>query len=95
MATIRERDEELEERREATEDRNNWWPLLLIPIAFFLGWGANQAANSATNERAYNNTTQYGVGGGPGTPCANPNSGSSTTDYGINNGGTTGGSSYR
>lgn len=49
-------------------DNSNWWPLLLIPLAFFIGWGVNEARDTANNQ-AYQNTAQSGVGGAPGFPC--------------------------
>lgn len=52
-------------------DKGNWWPLLLIPLALFVGWGARDVVSN-DNERAYNYETQTGVGGGPYTPCVTP-----------------------
>lgn len=49
--------------------KTNWWPLLLLPIAFFIGWGANDAASNNDRSQATENQ-QYGIGGGPGN---NPN----------------------
>lgn len=57
---------------EAARERNktNWWPLLLVPLALFIGW-AGRDALGYDNDRAYNQTST-GVGGGPYTPCVSP-----------------------
>lgn len=65
------------ERHHNREEKTNWWPLLLIPIAFFIGWGANAATDNANDRASTGNSMQYGVGGGPGTQC--PSSPSTTT----------------
>lgn len=46
----------------------NWLPLLLIPLFFVAGWGANEGIDNR-QDRASSNPIQYGVGGGPGQPC--------------------------
>ena len=58
---------------DAARERNktNWWPLLLVPLALFVGWGARDVVGH-DNDRAYNNQSQTGVGGGPYTPCVSP-----------------------
>jgi hypothetical protein len=62
-----------EGHREASKERNeggfNWLPLLLLPLAFFVGWGANEAMGN-NNDQTYQ--SQPGVGGGPNTPCVTP-----------------------
>lgn len=49
------------------EEKFNWWPLFVLPIAFFAGWGANEAMSQ--DDRAYTNGAQYGVGGAPDEIC--------------------------
>jgi hypothetical protein len=49
-------------------DKTNWWPLLLVPLALFIGWGARDMTDTDHN----NNQTQTGVGGGAYTPCVSP-----------------------
>ena len=58
---------------EAARERDNkvnWLPLLLIPLAFVLGvWGGNAMDNNNRQDG-----TQVGVGGGPVVPCISPTS---------------------
>jgi len=49
--------------------KTNWWPLLLIPVAFLIGWGANSAV-ARNNNQAYSGNT--GIGGGPGVCITAP-----------------------
>lgn len=51
-------------------DKFNWWPLLAIPVAFVIGWGAAQTTNP--DNQMTRNGTEVGVGGGPGTECVTP-----------------------
>ncbi len=52
----------------------NWWPLLVLPLAFFIGWGTNEALTT-DRDMSTRNGTQVGVGGGPITPCITPDAG--------------------
>jgi hypothetical protein len=70
-----------EGRAEAQErdkkSKFNWLPLLILPVAFFLGWGANEALSSADEaNRVSENRPEVGVGGGPeNTTCPSPEAG--------------------
>jgi hypothetical protein len=56
--------EDYGEGRVETRERTNtnWWPLLLVPLAFFLGMGVDRNDN---NRRVQNQQVEYGVGGAP------------------------------
>ena len=59
-----------------TSEKNNfsWWPLLILPVMFAAGYGLRGAQDGA-------DTTQYGVGGGPGSvPCTSTLPDSATLD---------------
>lgn len=67
-----------EGHREAAKERDkktNWWPLLLLPVAFAVGWLGHDATNDNNREVASENRMQPGVGGGPDTPSVSPESG--------------------
>lgn len=57
--------------KERTKTKTNWWPLLFIPVAFVLGWGASDASDNA-DDQAYNSQAERGVGGGPDSPSISP-----------------------
>lgn len=62
-----------ETRDENKEDQgtSKWWPLLLLPIAFFIGWAGNAMVNDTTTTNP-----QVGIGGGPQlTPCPTSDTG--------------------
>ena len=63
-----------EGHREAAEERNdtNWWPLLFIPVAFLVGWWANDTVDNASQNQARNNQAETGVGGGPDSTTISP-----------------------
>lgn len=76
MAVRENRDDEYrnnDHRNRKEHKDTNWWPLLLIPLALFIGWAGRDALGRANQ----NNSAQYGVGGGPGTstPCVSPSTG--------------------
>lgn len=53
----------------------NWLPLLLIPVAFVMGWGANDATAGDDRNQISETRPQVGVGGGPDSSmCPSPNS---------------------
>jgi hypothetical protein len=55
-----------EASRERDNKSTNWLPLLLLPVAFGLGWAIHDAATTDTREVAQEESTiQPGVGGGP------------------------------
>lgn len=54
-----------EASRERDDKKTNWLPLLLLPVAFFLGWAGHDAASNDTSEIASESQMQPGVGGGP------------------------------
>lgn len=55
-----------------TESGFRWLWLLLIPLFVFVGWAARDYTSPA-NRNKLGTTLQYGVGGGPETPCVSPN----------------------
>lgn len=75
--TTREYDMDPEYSEERDEGKVNWLPLLLLPVAFGIGWVANEVGNTtetANQQMAYQNETGFtpGVGGGPDAPCVTP-----------------------
>jgi hypothetical protein len=48
------------------EKKTNWWPLLLLPVAFALGWGVGDRLDNNNQQTAETSRTEYGIGGGPG-----------------------------
>lgn len=50
-----------EEGEERLNKKDHWWPLLLLPIAFLIGWGGNQAFEERKEQIS---GTEYGVGAG-------------------------------
>lgn len=60
-------------RERDKDNKFNWLPLLLLPVAFAIGWGANEAMGNEDTRGQTAQTQQYGIGGGPGSsPCATP-----------------------
>lgn len=61
-----------EEHHQAAMERDkfNWWPLLFIPLAFFVGMGVDRIATD--DARTGDVGIQRGIGGGPGTECPTP-----------------------
>lgn len=59
---------------EAARERNktNWWPLLAIPLAFFVGMASTSAFDRNNNDQAQNYQSESGVGGAGYTPCVSP-----------------------
>lgn len=55
------------------KNKTSWWPLLLLPIAFLVGWGGNSALEERSKVLSQD-TTQYGVGAGAPIiiPCDTP-----------------------
>ncbi len=51
-------------------DRFNWWPLLLVPLAFLIGIFSSSLTNIGQGQEQPQ--ILRGVGGGPGTTCITP-----------------------
>ena len=74
------RDEPESPKKDTSKRGFNWWPLLLLPIAFLIGWGGSSALEER-NQRLADDTTQYGVGAGAPIiiPCDTPSPSPETT----------------
>lgn len=73
-----------EASHERDKKHTNWLPLLLLPIAFILGWAGHDATTKDTHEVAQQQSTiQPGVGGGPATTITPTGSSSNTTNDGA------------
>lgn len=62
----------VEENENRNEKRVHYWPLLLLPIAFLVGWGGNQALEERNRQIT---GPEYGVGAGAPIiiPCESSN----------------------
>jgi hypothetical protein len=64
-----------EGHREAAKERDkdtNWWPLLLLPVAFLFGWLGHDAATPDRSDVSSESRFQPGVGAGPDVPSGSP-----------------------